>query len=151
MTAARLWDIIMKQQCDMQESAVPWVITVALGCCLLLGCEIPLSEVTGSVVINGKPAPPGLKIVFQPQRDGAEPILSATDYKGRYQLIHRSGRTGIAAGTYVVSLGLWGEAAENPPELAAIKIPERYRIGSSTLECTVGRAPKTFDIEIRTD
>jgi hypothetical protein len=141
----------MKQQVYSKEATVPWVVTIALGCGFLLGCEVPLSEVAGSVLINGKPAPPGLKIVFQPQREGAEPILSATDYKGRYQLIHRSGKTGIAAGTYVVSLGLWGEAAENPPELAAIKIPERYRTGSSTLECVVGRTATTFDIDIRAD
>jgi hypothetical protein len=122
-----------------------------LALALAWGCAPVLSEVSGRVVINGKPAPPGLKVVFEPLGSGAEPILSATDEEGRYRLMDLSGKTGVVAGTYVVSLGFWGDASVNPPELAAIKIPERYRTGGSTLECVVGRTATTFDIDIRTE
>lgn len=126
-------------------------VPIVLSLVLVWGCDPVLSDVSGRVVINGKPAPPGLKVVFEPSGGGGEPILSVTDEEGRYRLIDRSGRSGVRAGTYLASLGFWGDASTNPPELAAIKIPERYRTGTSTLECVVGRGATTFDIDIRVD
>lgn len=125
--------------------------TLLFSTALASGCGVVLSDVTGRVVIDGKAAPPGLKITFEPRGGAAEPIFSATDQEGHYRLIDRSGKSGVSPGAYVVSLGFWGDGSVNPPELAAIKIPERYRTGSSTLECTVGRTATTFDIDITTD
>ncbi len=126
--------------------AAPILISITVSA----GCGPMLSDVTGRVMIDGKPAPPGLKVVFEPRSGATEPILSATDTEGRYRLVDRSGKTGVAPGTYLVSIGLWGDESTSPPELAVIKIPKEYRIGSSTLECKVGQTTVTFDIDIAT-
>ena len=131
---------------SLLKIAVPALISISAAA----GCGPRLIDVTGQVVIDGKPAPPGLKVVFEPRGGTAEPILSATDTAGRYRLIDRSGKAGVAPGPYVVSIGFWGEASASPPELASLKIPEQYLVGSSTLECLVGHTSTVFDIDITT-
>jgi hypothetical protein len=117
---------------------------------LLIGCSVRLSDVTGQVLINDKAAPPGLKITFTPQDGKGEPIHSATDTEGRYRLIHRSGKTGIRPGTYLVSLGFWSDPETNPPELSSLNFPSDVREGTSTLVCVVHAGGMEFDINVRT-
>lgn len=116
----------------------------------VLGCGVPLSKVSGLVSINGKPAPPGLKITFMPRDGGSEPILSMTENDGRYLVIHRSGKPGVPSGSYTVSLGFWGDASLNPPGLASLKIPEEFCDGTSTLVCNVRGGRLEFNIDVKT-
>lgn len=135
----------------MKRRVLLWrTIPILFSIPVAVGCGPRLSEVTGRVMIDGKPAPPGLKVVFEPRGGAAEPIQSATDTEARYRLIDRSGKAGVTSGTYVVSLGFWGDAATSPPELASLTIPEQYLVGSSTLECVVGHTSTVFDIDVTT-
>lgn len=115
----------------------------------LLGCGISLCEVSGVVSIDGKPAPPGMKIAFTPRGRDAEPTLAMTENEGRYLVIDRTGRPGLRAGSYTVSLGFWGDPSMNPPGLADLKIPEEFRDGSSTLVCEARGGRLEFNIDVR--
>lgn len=114
-----------------------------------LGCGAGLADVSGLVSIDGKPAPPGLKITFEPRDGKSEPVPSVTDTSGRYRLIHRSGKPGIPSGTYKVSLGFWGDPSTNPPELAVLKIPKDMQEATSTLVCDVKPGGTEFNIDVK--
>lgn len=116
---------------------------------VLLGCGLSLCDVSGLVSIDGKPAPAGLKITFAPRDGTSEPILGVTENDGRYRLIHRSGRPGVPAGTYTVSLGFWGDASVNPPGLSSLTLPEEFLEGTSTLVCDVRSGRTEFNIEVK--
>lgn len=138
-----------------KRKSMSWIARLAMRLALCLpallgGCSVRLSDVTGQVVIDDKPAPPGLKITFAPQDGTGEPVLSATDTEGRYRLIHRSGKTGIRPGIYQVSLGFWSDSETNPPELSSLKLPQDVREGTSTLVCDVQAGGMEFDINVRT-
>ena len=130
------------------HSAV-FVATVAI---LLLtmtaGCGIRVGEVTGTVMIGGKPAPEGLRVSFKAQGTDVETIYANTGVGGKYQLIHRSGKKGIEPGVYTVSLGFWGEQSAQPPELRKLQLPVDVRDGTSTLACTVPGGGIVFDITV---
>ncbi len=93
----------------------------------VLGCGIRVGEVSGPVTIHGKPAPEGLRVMFQSSDSDTETIFANTGVGGRYQVIHRSGKKGIEPGTYLVSIDFWGESAFLPPELAKVD-PKIYSI-----------------------
>lgn len=112
------------------------------------GCGPRLCDVSGLVSLDGKPAPAGLKITFEPRDGNGDTVLSVTENDGRYRLIHRSGKPGIPMGSYTVSVGFWGDAKTNPPGLAALKIPEAFREGSSTTVCDVRSEIVQFDIAV---
>ena len=140
--------------------AACWLAAWCLLGCLLAGSgcsgEVHRAEVTGSVTVAGKPVTQGVQVIFTPQTPDGEPTVGVTNDRGRYTMYHKPGMKGLLAGTYRVSIKQPGDDTAGPglilpPELAALKIPERYRTGSSTFECTVGRAPTTFDIDIRAD
>lgn len=133
-------------------SLAAWFFTLVVGC----GTSVNRAEVTGTVTIAGKPVTQGVQVVFTPQTPDAEVTIGVTNDRGRYTMYHKPGMKGLPSGTYTVSIKQPGDDTPGPglilpPELAAIKIPKRFRIGTSTLECVVGSAPTTFDIDIRTD
>lgn len=128
------------------------VFAVGIGC----GTTVNRADVTGTVTIAGKPVKQGVQVVFTPREPDAEVTIGVTNDSGRYTMYHKPGMKGLPSGTYSVSIKQPGDDTAGPglilpPELAAIKIPKRYRTGTSTLECVVGRTPTTFDIDIRTE
>jgi hypothetical protein len=145
----------------MMRRSNPWTAGLCLmACCLTVaaGCSrgVHRAEVTGTVTLAGKPVTQGVQVVFTPQAPDGEATVGVTNDRGRYMMYHKPGMKGLLAGTYTVSIKQPGDDSPGPglilpPELAAIKIPERYRTGSSTLECVVGRTPTTFDIDIHGD
>jgi|GEM_PF-727868 len=133
-----------------------YLAALCLACASGCGGGVHRSEVTGTVTIAGKPVTQGVQVVFTPQAPDAEVMTGVTNDSGRYTMYHKPGMKGLPAGTYSVSIKQPGDDTAGPglilpPSLAGIKIPERYRTGSSSLECVVGRAPVTFDIDIRAD
>ncbi len=112
------------------------------------GCGIRVGEVTGTVMIAGKPAPEGLRVSFEAQGTDVETIYANTGVSGKYQLIHRSGKKGIEPGEYTVSLGFWGEQSAQPPELRKLNLPDDVRDGASTLVCNVPGGGIVFDITV---
>jgi len=112
------------------------------------GCGIRVGEVTGTVRIAGSTAPEGLRVAFKAVGTDVETIYANTGIGGKYQLIHRSGKKGIEPGKYTVSLGFWGEQSAQPGALAKLKIPEKFRDGTSTLTCVVPGGGTVFDITV---
>ncbi|NCA11057.1 hypothetical protein EBR56_04490 [bacterium] len=129
-----------------------WFLAFAAGC----GTSVNRAEVSGTVTIAGQPVTQGVQVVFTPRAPDAGVMIGVTNDRGRYTMYHKPGMKGLLSGTYTVSIRQPGDDTLGPglilpPELAKIKIPKRYRTGASKLECVVGTAPTTFDIDVRTD
>lgn len=131
-----------------------WLVVAAV---LVIGCgkQYPSRyPVEGILSIDGRPAPQGMQILFTPEGPDAEPCRAVTNDSGRYVAYHRPGMKGLLPGHYVVSVVSPEDDVSGtlivPPQLAGIKIPVRYRAGSSELKCEVGRNGATFDVDIVT-
>lgn len=109
------------------------------------GCGLRITEVSGTVRIDGKPAK-GVQVVFQPEKEGLPRALATTDAAGTYRLVRQGpgNKTGAAAGRYRVRL-----SADND-DPAAPRIPDRYNVKSDlTYDVKPGSA-NTFDIDVST-
>lgn len=110
--------------------------------------------VEGILSVDGKPVPQGMQLYFTPEGPDAEPCRAVTNDSGRYVAYHKPGMKGLLPGHYVVSVVSPEDDVSGtlivPPQLAGIKIPVRYRAGSSELKCEVGRNGATFDVDIVT-
>lgn len=118
---------------------------MVLAAVVFAGCGLRITEVSGTVRIDGKPAK-GLQVVFQPEKEGLPRALATTDAQGAYRLVRQGpgNKTGAAAGRYRVRL-----AADND-DPAAPRIPDRYNAKSDlTYEVKAGAA-NTFDIDVTT-
>lgn len=137
------------------------VLVVSLTSCLL-GCggaaETPtLAPVSGTVEINGKPAP-AVTVIFTPSSGTSTSGASGTTGPdGKYELMHRSGELGIEPGTYGVlfSRYLMPDASPVPPGQSPTDaganetIPERFRnFENPPQTVTVPTEGGTFDLEI---
>lgn len=130
-----------------------WPARIARACrwaaCVLAvtaaGCGLRITEVSGTVRIDGKPAK-GLQVVFQPEKPQLPRALAATDAQGVYRLGRQGpGKpSGAAAGRYVVRVNADSDDPNAP------QIPERFGSKSElTFEVKPGM-PNTFDIDITT-
>lgn len=118
---------------------------IMLAAAVVTGCGLRITEVSGTVRVDGKPAK-GLQVVFQPEKEGLPRALATTDAQGMYRLVRQGpgNKTGAAAGRYRVRL-----AADND-DPAAPRIPDRYNAKSDlTYEVKAGAA-NTFDVDITT-
>jgi hypothetical protein len=110
--------------------------------------------VEGILSVDGRPVPQGMQLLFTQEQTDAEPCRAVTADDGRYVAYHKPGMKGLLPGRYVVSIVSPEDDTSGtlivPPQLAGIKIPARYRAGSSQLKCDVGRTGTTFDIDIVT-
>jgi hypothetical protein len=129
----------------MQNAFIPCLFTIFL-LTSTVGCGIRVGEVTGTVTVEGEPAPEGVRVSFTAQGTDVETIYANTGVGGKYQLIHRSGKKGIEPGRYTVSLGFWGDQKAQPPTLQKLKIPAAFFDGTSTLTCDVPGGGIVFDI-----
>lgn len=121
---------------------------VILAVCALLaagGCGLRITEVSGTVQIDGKPAK-GVQVVFQPEQQELPRALATTGAEGRYRLVRQGpgNKPGAAAGRYRVRL-----SADND-DPSAPRIPDRYGAKSDLIyEVKPGR-PNIFDIDVST-
>jgi hypothetical protein len=123
---------------------------------VLAGClsEIPRSSVTGQLKLDGESVPQGVQVVFTRQGSDPTACIGVTNDQGMYVMYHKPGMKGLLVGRYTVAIALPGDDTPGPvmlpPMLAGIKIPQKYRMGSSELTCDVPRGGTVFDIEITT-
>jgi hypothetical protein len=123
-----------------------------IGLVVLAGCNgsSQESQVTGRVIIDGKPIGPGT-IVFAPV-DGIKPATGSIEQDGSYSL-KTSRETGLSAGKYKVAVSI-REVPENVkrgdrPPLGKLLIPERYELSSTSgLEYEVNAGRNTIDIDL---
>ena len=89
----------------MHVHATPLVLGLAI---LAAGCSQGGVGATASGVltIDGKPAPAGIMLEFQPQVAGSSPSMAITDASGRYVLKFNVNTVGVMPGDSVVSLSI---------------------------------------------
>ena len=109
---------------------------------------------TGAVTIDGRPAPAGILVEFQPQGPQGFPSLGITDATGRYELGFTAARKGVMPGECLVRVTVMPQISDKgiptvPEPLKDIRIPDRYG-QRSTLTRTVKPGRNQIDIEIDT-
>lgn len=119
----------------------------------LVGCQQGVgATATGVVSFNGKPAPAGILVRFQPQVPNSSASLGVTDATGRYELRFNARTPGVMPGESVISLAIVSEpdaTGKNviPDALEGITIPPTYG-DKSTLKKTVKPGANVIDIDI---
>jgi len=117
------------------------------------GCQPSVgATATGIISFNGKPAPAGVMVTFQPQVPGSSASIGITDTTGRYDLRFNARIRGVMPGESVVSLAIVNEPdAEGrvavPDALKGIRIPPAYG-QRSELRRTVKPGANVIDIEL---
>lgn len=141
----------------MQANGISSIL--AITCCLtagLVGCgrrDIGATA-TGLVTIDGKPAPAGIRVDFQPQGSMGSPSMGITDPQGRFELSFTSTVKGVMPGECLVRLSPFLEVGPDgiptiSDALTDIQIPDAYG-RDSTLVRTVKPGHNTIDIDIDT-
>ena len=107
------------------------------------------SSVTGTVTVNGSPAPAGLNVLFQPVGDGVA-SFGYTNSEGQYELQLTPRTKGATPGENLVSVNFEvneGEGDEIPETVKpSFEILKKFRDG--THKVTVSPGKNTIDLEI---
>ena len=126
------------------------LLSAGLVTCLLLGCgsgEKPpeLVPVTGTVWVNGEPAPDML-VTFQPVGgDRGNLATGQTDAQGKYELKYRGEETGAVPGKHRVTIQHANEAEVSEDQL----LPPRFNTESTlTAEVTPDKTEYDFQLDI---
>lgn len=139
-----------QRQMASPVAAICCVVAVAIGC----GSPTVGATATGRVTIDGKAAPAGLRIDFQPRGNTGSPSMGLTDANGRYDLMFTSSVRGVMPGEYVIRVApFFARGPEGIPKaadtLAGVHIPDSYGRNSTHLR-TVKPGHNTMDIDIET-
>lgn len=105
--------------------------------CLLLlgiigcGSDGPeLTQVTGTVTLDGKPLP-GATLTFVPEATGASPSYGVTDANGNYSLMYSRDKYGAMIGKHNVEIATHkltaDDMAEGQPVPEFVPIPKKYK------------------------
>lgn len=135
--------------------------TVLTALCLLpllalIGCGSSgpeLVEVSGTVTLNGQPAP-GVVLTFIPEATGGSPSYGKTDARGYYQLMFTATRYGALPGKHRVELHTTRLSPDELSEMRAageevpeqqVEIPRQYlQPGALTAEVVSDDQPVDF-------
>lgn len=120
----------------------------------LVGCgqRSPGATVTGSVRLDGQPAPAGLRIDFQPRQPGGSGSSGVTDATGRYELWFNANLRGATPGEHEVAVSVKRTTGPDgslavPDSLRGVRLPKTAG-EESTLTRTVKPGVNTIDIDI---
>lgn len=133
------------------------VACCAVVCCGLIGSGCKPSTgatVTGVLTIDGKVAPAGVRIDFEPQVKNGSTSTGYTDADGRFEMMFNVNKIGVMPGESLVKI--WIEPTFEPrgdvptaKMLQATRLPETVNI-RSTLRKTVQPGANTIDLAIET-
>ena len=143
---------------EISEAMHIHAISLVLGLVILAaGCNQGGVGATASGVltIDGKPAPAGIMLEFQPQVAGSSPSMGITDASGRYVLKFNVNTVGVMPGDSVVSLSIPPTGGPDgvpkvSESLASLRLPKECVGPNSKLIRTVKRGSNTIDIAIDT-
>lgn len=94
-----------------------FLLSVCSCCFVIVGCGPsgpPLGEVTGTVMVDGKPAP-GVDVMFAPV-DGGRSSSGVTDDSGHYELAYSTSGAGAVIGSHNVVIRNAPPADMNDPD-----------------------------------
>ena len=109
------------------------------------------SSVTGTVTVNGSPAPAGLDISFQPVGNDGAPSFGTTNSEGQYDLQMSPRLKGATPGDNLVAVNFevieYAEGEEAPAnDTPSFKLLKEFRNG--THKVTVSKGQNTIDLEV---
>lgn len=133
----------------LKSSALVLLATLCIGCGGS-GDKPKLANVTGKVIIDGKPTP-NVIVMFTPE-EGGRPSSGETDSSGNYRLVYSPTDTGAVIGNHSVSISANTEYTEEDlanPNIdltkPKVEIPKEYREIKKQVEVTSGS--NTIDLE----
>ena len=142
-------DRIIGWRCILRTCAVCVLVTAA-------GCGDGLGQVRGRLTIDGKPAPAGLILEFQPQSNGGPPSYGRTDGNGGFEVWQSGNKKGLVAGPCLVRITMPPVDTSSPgrptplaDELRTLVIPERYN-SASNVTLDIKKGPQDIDIDVVT-
>ncbi|NCA12209.1 hypothetical protein EBR56_10480 [bacterium] len=137
------------------RTSIACLAGVSLMVASLAGCSRSVgATASGTVTVDGKPAPAGIRVDFEPQFKGGSSSSGYTDAVGRYTLMFNVNTVGVMPGESVVRLSIQPTFSVEgkpslPEELRAIRLPDSVGI-KSTLRRTVKPGANQIDIDVET-
>ena len=126
---------------------VLYIVLFALGGVCLSGCGNPdFSTVTGTVTLDGQPAPEGIYVLFSPQVEGRSTSYGVTRIDGTYEMWFTRSQKGARVGENVVRLVI--PYSDHLNTLEGVHIPPEYN-RNSTLNFEVKPGSNTYDIAVK--
>jgi hypothetical protein len=123
----------------MPMSRITKLFLATMVCCLpAIGCGDRLSALSGTVTIDGQPAPKGLSFEFSPTGPGSS-SYAATDANGRYEAAFTFRQKGIQPGEHRVRL-IPSEVEIPMPEIG----PDGKPIGVPAGPSLVAKLPRKY-------
>jgi len=130
--------------------------TFAAACLASAGCGYSIgATVTGQLTIDGKPAPAGVRIDFEPQVANGSSSTGYTDARGEFEMMFNVNKKGVMPGESLVRISVLPEVGPGGAPVVAkehrgLRIPDS--VGrSSTLKKIVTPGRNRIDIAIETD
>lgn len=120
------------------------VLLTAVGCGS--GSDVSIGTVTGTVFIDGQPAPAGLNIEFDPVAKGVRGSTAVTDDSGNYEAEYSLSTKGVRLGTCVVKLVQPNVAPPAPGQTPKRPFPNEYYEEIRQVNISAGH--NTIDLEI---
>jgi hypothetical protein len=121
------------------------VALAALTAGLVAGCGGGLSEVTGTVTLDGRPVR-GLEVRFEPKDPAiGTTAIGYTQADGTYRLHYPGDKTGAPAGEYTVHIS--GGESGGEDDMPPVRVARKYN-SASELSATVKPGSNTFDFEV---
>jgi hypothetical protein len=126
-------------------TAARLVVAVALACVAGCGWWLRITEVSGTVTVDGAPAG-GIQLVFDPLDKSRPRALARTDSDGRFRLGRQGPGTnsGAAAGAYIVRVMSDNDGGEG------FVIPPEYNVRSTLEFEVVPGQSNVFEIKVDT-
>ncbi|MFN3150845.1 hypothetical protein [Bremerella sp.] len=132
-------------------SAARWTPTALLLVLLLTagcgsGSDVSMGTVTGTVFVDGQPAPAGLQIEFDPTTKGVRGSTAVTNDSGQYEAEYSLSTKGVRLGTCVVKLVQPNVAPSAPGQKPKLPFPNEYYEEIRQVDISAGH--NTVDLEI---
>lgn len=135
----------------LAKSIPAFILVLAVGC----GSKsYTNATVTGVLKIDGRSAPAGITVLFQPDVENGSSSSGITDRDGRYELQYNAIRKGATAGMNTVSLLIEPNFTEEgkpswPDGLEQVRKRLPAEVGQNpTLKKAVELGPNAIDIEV---
>lgn len=121
-----------------------FVLSIATGCGS--NSDVSIGTVTGTLLVDGQPAPAGIRIEFDPVAKGVRGSTAVTDESGNYEADYSLSTKGVRLGTCVVKLELPNEVPPAPGQMPKRPFPNEYYEEIRQVNISAGH--NTVDLEI---
>lgn len=131
--------------------AVRWTpLGILLVLLITAGCgsssEVSIGTVTGTVFIDGQPAPAGIQLEFDPVTKGVRGSTAVTDASGNYEAVYSLSTNGVRLGSCVVKLAQPNVAPPAPGQMPKRPFPNEYY--EEIRQVNISGGHNTIDLEI---